>query len=329
MNYYGYEVIREEEIRHHGILGQKWGQRNGPPYPLGASDHSASERKAGWRKSLEEKENNENSNVKKNKTKKSQNNIRKSREISSKTGATPVDYVKKLVQTKQFKTAMKVAIGVAATYAAYKIGEKYVDNLGINIMMDAFDIEQDPGFKNIAEMPKYAKSIAEEYFASTDTTAYRPLIDNINHGANLSEDFGRNMNCTMCTAAIIGRLKGYEVTATTTAAHGYPPEVLEKYVYDGAKYLSPKSKSISSLEEYLLEQGDGHYGDLHVTFKHSKSGHSIAYTIKQGKVELLDGQSQKRLDFYEFLSNMDIKKTKVADLTTCGLKEDYVRCVMP
>ena len=39
--------------KHHGILGQKWGQKNGPPYPLDASDHSASEKKAGWRKSLE------------------------------------------------------------------------------------------------------------------------------------------------------------------------------------------------------------------------------------------------------------------------------------
>lgn len=39
-------------LEHHGILGQKWGKKNGPPYPLGASDHSAREKKAGWRKSL-------------------------------------------------------------------------------------------------------------------------------------------------------------------------------------------------------------------------------------------------------------------------------------
>ncbi len=29
------------------------GKKNGPPYPLGASEHSASEKKAGWRKSLD------------------------------------------------------------------------------------------------------------------------------------------------------------------------------------------------------------------------------------------------------------------------------------
>ena len=39
-------------LEHHGILGQKWGKRQGPPYPLGASDHSAAKKKAGWRDSL-------------------------------------------------------------------------------------------------------------------------------------------------------------------------------------------------------------------------------------------------------------------------------------
>lgn len=39
-------------LAHHGILGMKWGKKNGPPYPLGSGDHSAAEKKAGWKKSL-------------------------------------------------------------------------------------------------------------------------------------------------------------------------------------------------------------------------------------------------------------------------------------
>lgn len=45
-------VPQEVFLAHHGILGQRWGKKNGPPYPLSAGAHSASEKKAGWRKSL-------------------------------------------------------------------------------------------------------------------------------------------------------------------------------------------------------------------------------------------------------------------------------------
>ena len=39
-------------IAHHGILGQKWGDRNGPPYPLKGGDYSEEEKKKNRHKRL-------------------------------------------------------------------------------------------------------------------------------------------------------------------------------------------------------------------------------------------------------------------------------------
>ena len=52
INYYNPYVREELMLYHHGVLGQRWGKQNGPPYPLAAGAHSASEKKAGWKKSL-------------------------------------------------------------------------------------------------------------------------------------------------------------------------------------------------------------------------------------------------------------------------------------
>ena len=38
--------MKDDTLSHHGIEGQKWGVRNGPPYPLGSGDHSKAELRA-------------------------------------------------------------------------------------------------------------------------------------------------------------------------------------------------------------------------------------------------------------------------------------------
>lgn len=44
------------ELYHHGIFGQRWGKRNGPPYPLSRSQKSRKEKKGEEREPLTDKE---------------------------------------------------------------------------------------------------------------------------------------------------------------------------------------------------------------------------------------------------------------------------------
>lgn len=44
--------LHKNYLEHHGILGMRWGRKMGPPYPLDASDHSAAEKKEGYKKSI-------------------------------------------------------------------------------------------------------------------------------------------------------------------------------------------------------------------------------------------------------------------------------------
>jgi hypothetical protein len=75
------------ELSHYGIKGQKWGEKNGPPYPLDASDHSSTEKKAGtkgWTK--EAKQENKKKSITNSDSQNSKNQYKKLKDDIKKTG---------------------------------------------------------------------------------------------------------------------------------------------------------------------------------------------------------------------------------------------------
>lgn len=111
-----YEVEEnEDELYHHGILGQKWGHRNGPPYPLHASAHSPSEKAAGYKKSLGGGRNT--GLYERNRTKSAKSRVSSAKKSSGRVTKQGSSTKRKGLTDKQKKIARNVAIG-AATAAA-------------------------------------------------------------------------------------------------------------------------------------------------------------------------------------------------------------------
>lgn len=84
------------ELQHHGIIGQKWGKRNGPPYPLNGS------KAAKKTKPKEEKEE-----KKKQQKKKESPPQNSSKSAKNMTDAELKDRVARLELEKKYKTLMR------------------------------------------------------------------------------------------------------------------------------------------------------------------------------------------------------------------------------
>lgn len=123
-------LISDDYISHHGILGQKWGHKNGPPYPLGEGDHSAAEKKAGWKKSLSNKAESIKKTAKKvsdiNKAATAQRYKNLHKDMTDEEATDAAERRAKLM--KKVAIGAGVAIGVSAgIWAARSLGRTYFD----------------------------------------------------------------------------------------------------------------------------------------------------------------------------------------------------------
>ena len=273
------EYSYRDELYHHGILGQRWGKRNGPPYPLDASDHSASEKKAGWKKSL----------------------------AGGVDGKSNNSYNKKRLSSEQKKKLIKigatVGIGILAagvTYYAIKSGKiDGVLNKGKVAVTEygGFSVDNE-GYASANDLPlKHNDSFPDKV---TKEWLQYDL-------ANVNPDGGKH-NCVACCVTEYLRSLGYDVSAKVralqtvdgsgkSAERNFSVNEVE-VLFSNFKMNDLDGSSAKSIKSQLLAQGEGAAGmvcgkfNSYLSEKAGIGGHAFSYRVLNGEVIFSDGQNK-------------------------------------
>lgn len=326
--------VRNAELYHHGILGQRWGKRNGPPYPLGLSDHSASEKKAGWKKSL-----------------------KKSNMVDSSK--------KKFNLTDKQKKAIMIGIGAAlvvggAVYLSksgaldglVSVGKPVAEKLagefsGVSVdslSFDPKDFVSDEFLSPVADIKQLPKI---EDFPKKLTSEY--LIDDLKNVNPLKS----KSNCVACAITEYFRSRGYDVAARSRDGNQFS----EEFLINEVELLFPGFKdqfhrvpinlnlmnSADKVRRDILKCGEGssgifavNYSDEHIEFMKklnpdfNDKGHAIAWKVMNEKVIFLDGQTELSGDgwFEHLIGTADTNKVFVGQLDNLKIDPSFIPVFM-
>lgn len=254
-------VVYPDELYHHGIRGQKWHKRNGPPYPLDESDHSASEKKAGWKKSLSAGgEAKKKSNYRKQREAIASANYQKSygvsKEKADKLAEEDVEKLKSIAKKAAIGVGVAAAIGVGL-YAYDKIGREYLDDTikaGTTIQhLSAEKDGIDKGLKfyeshRFLDKQRYRAdsfamdepivnmkdhTVKNQYKYNNEATANRDVkIASIKKSEKIYEDLKKS---DKSFAKAVGDTKYSDFNTNTLIGHDNTSQFLQKKFYNAAR----------------------------------------------------------------------------------------------
>lgn len=285
-----YFLTTDGELYHHGIKGMKWGVRR-----FQNKDGTLT---AKGKKRYDDDPNNDD---KTNTEQKNKKNKRK--------GLTDK-------QKKAIIIGAAAAGTVLAAYGGYKLSQAYKGK--------GFEIDPESGFRKLKKPEDDLTALNEINPGRMKFLSRKRNVEIIN---------GSSANCMLCTTSYDLRKRGFDVRAGKSTT-GYQTEDLFPKIYKNYtetdkisqsgmmsfldfRKQNPKGtirefmdhrtdaakKTVSSLENYVKQQGDGARGNVMVWWEQG-GGHSMIWENSGGKVKFMDGQTgQVYKDFSKIVKN--------------------------
>ena len=267
-------------LYHHGIRGQRWGKRNGPPYPLKPSAHSEREKRLNSRFA--------------------------GGSTSTITKKKSFDY------KKAAKIGLTLAVAGLAVYGVYKINQLYGSSevgKGKDLLNDAMKkFGSSGGTSAVTSVENGFKKLSKP---ETVEEAMGKVNDY--YRAKVSQN-----NCTSCSMAGFLRTKfGYDVKAQymDNPRDGYAmlEDCMKNFSSNVFEAGSSKfGKSYDDASSMLLRRfkENGAEGVVAVTWAKNHSGHMFNWKIIDGKVQFMDYQLRNltKDQFSVYFQNIDKSK---------------------
>ena len=293
--YYGAQNDFRGYLKHHGIKGQKWGVRNGPPYPLDYKAHNARERKANWQSSLSGGK----TPVKKKSKKSVSVEPRKDRRV----GNPMIDIIGgHFINSLSGDSIVKWGTIGGKLYRHYKVPEKMANLISTTGYLSSVLVRFLSPALITAGAAFAAKHIINKATGNAQTVNTSRNSKEVNKGF---PNRGRVYNCAMCTTAMAMREKGENVIAKES----YEPIEMKTVInrsfnnVEHSHITSPNSWK-SKTERLINRYGDGSYGNISVYWNEG-GGHSLFWKNENGKIKIYDSQIGKEYSLDDFSGLID------------------------